>query len=186
MSSYPVEYEKTVTLRDGTEVLLRPELSTDTNMLWEMFSTLSRRSLRFLVRPFTRERVEAWTSNINYEKALPILGVVKEGDKTRIVASATLSFHAEPSLIHKAWLGIAVHDDYQNRGLGAALTRFILEIARKKGLKKVYLRVSRGNKRAVHVYEKCGFKTEAVLKDARFIDGKYCDELYMSIFFRIA
>jgi len=83
MANYPKECEKTVTLQDGTTVLFRPELSTDTEMLWRMFSTLSKESLRFLVKPFPRERIENWTSNINYEKALPILAVVQQaGENT--------------------------------------------------------------------------------------------------------
>jgi len=58
MSRYPKEYEKMILLRDGTKVLLRPELSTDTDMLWEMYSTLSEESQRYLGRGFTRERIE--------------------------------------------------------------------------------------------------------------------------------
>lgn len=55
----PKEWTKRVRLKDGISVLLRPELSTDLEMLWEMFSTLSDESLRFLPKPFPRERVES-------------------------------------------------------------------------------------------------------------------------------
>lgn len=182
MSRYPDEYEKTITLLDGTKVFLRPELSMDTEMLWEMFSTLSRESLRFLGRGFTRERIQRWTSNINYDQALPILGLVKEKGKNRIVASATLNFYAEPVFKHKAGFGITVHDDYQNRGLGTALTEYMLEIAKIKGIRKVFLRVLTENEKAVHVYEKCGFKIEARLREEHFVDGKYYDDYVMSIF----
>jgi len=182
MSQYPKEYENTITLSDETKVFVRPELPTDTEMLWEMFSTLSVESLHFLVLPFTRERVEHWTSNINYDKILPILALAKENNKTRIVAAASLGFSEADAFRHKAEFGITVHDSFQNKGLGTTLTKYMLEIARRKGLRKVLLKVITENSRAIHVYEKCGFKVEARLEKENLVNGKYYDDYIMSIF----
>lgn len=182
MANYPKEYEKTVTLGDGTTVVFRPELPTDTEMLWEMFSTLSKESLGYLVNPFPRGRIEQWTSNLNYKKALPIVAIVQQGGQSRIVATASLEFADAPAEKHKAEFGITVHDDFQNKGLGTALTKHMLSIARKKKLHKITLKVLTQNTKAVHVYEKCGFKIEAKLQKENFINGKYLDDYIMSIF----
>jgi len=182
MVKYPKKYEKTVTLNNGTALLFRPELPTDTEMLWEMFSTLSEESLRFLVLPFTRERVERWTININYDKTLPILGLVKENKTSRIVAAANLTFFEADAFKHKAEFGITVHDDFQNKGVGTALTKHMLNIAKKKRLRKVTLKVIAQNKRAIHVYEKCGFKIEARLEKENFVNARYLDDYIMSVF----
>ena len=182
MAGYPEEYEKTVTLNDGTTLLFRPERSTDTEMIWKMFSTLSQESLRYLVNPFPRERIEQWTSNINYEKALPIVAVIQQGRKPRIIATASLEFRSAPAEKHKAEFGITVHDTYQNKGIGTALTKHILNIARKKKLRKINLKVLAPNKKAIHVYRKCGFKTEARLREENLINGKYIDDHIMSIY----
>lgn len=182
MSQYPREFEKNIRLIDGTSVFLRPELSTDIEMLWQMFSTLSRDSLRYLVLPFPRERIEKWTSNINYGKNLTILAVVQEQGKTRVVASASLVFNEADSISHKAKFGITVHDDFQNRGLGTVLTKYMVEIARKKKLSKVSLTVVTENSRAIYVYQKCGFKIEAKLEKENLVDGKFYDDYIMSIF----
>ena len=147
-----------------------------------MFSTLSETSLRFLVNPFPRERIEHWTSNINYEKALPILAVVEETGNARVVGVASLEFHNTPAEKHKAEFGITVHDSYQNKGLGTALTWHMLAIARKKKLRKITLTVLTENKRAIRVYEKCGFKVEAKLRKESFIKRRYYDDYVMSIF----
>ncbi len=179
---YPKEWEGKVVLRNGQRVFLRPELSSDTEMLWEMFSTLSKESLDNLVEPFTRERVEGWTSNIDYDKHLPILALVQEGKRERIIGSATLSFHSTEANRHKAELGITVHDDYQNLGLGTILINHLLNIARKKGLKKVYLLVNTSNSRAIHVYERCGFKIEARLEKEHLLEGKLEDYFRMATF----
>jgi putative acetyltransferase len=182
MAEYPKEYEKTLSLNDGTTLLFRPELSTDTEMLWEMFSTLSKKSLRFLVLPFPRERVERWTSNINYDKVLPILAIVKQEGKTRVVASASLVFSEQLAFQHKAELGITVHEDFQNKGIGTALTKHMLNIAEMKKLRKVFLKVLTRNKRAIHVYKKCGFKIEGKLKKENFVYRRYYDDYIMSVF----
>ena len=182
MAQYPKEYEKTLILKDGTTVLLRPERKTDTEMLWKLFSTLSQESLQYLVNPFPRERIEQWTTNIDYQKTLPIVAVVREGGKTRIIATASLTFRSAPGEKHKAGFGITVHDDFQSIGIGTVLTKYMLSIARRKGLRKINLRVTAPNKRAIHVYEKCGFKTEARLRKENLISGKYIDDYIMSIF----
>lgn len=163
-------------------MLFRPERGTDTEMLWQMFSTLSLGSLRYLVNPFPRERIEQWTSNISYDKTLPIVAVIREGRKTRIMATASLTFRSAPGEKHKAEFGITVHDAYQNKGIGTALTKYMLSIARKKGLRKISLRVTAPNKKAIHVYQKCGFKTEARLREENLINGEYIDDYIMSIF----
>ena len=179
---YVKEYEKTTVLRDGTPIFLQPLLPTDTDMLWDMFSTLSQESVGFLRGGFAREFIRRWTANIDYSRHLPIVAVVEERGEKKIVGSATFSFIDAPAFRHKATLAVRVHDDYQNRGLGTSLTKHMLDIAKKRKLRKVSLGVRVDNARAIHVYAKCGFKTEATLKDEHFIDGKHYDDHIMSIF----
>ncbi|MCK4933402.1 GNAT family N-acetyltransferase [Candidatus Bathyarchaeota archaeon] len=183
MSDYPRECEKEVVLRNGLQVSLRPELSADTDMLWEMFSTLSDESLSNLVLPFSRERIESWTGNIDYDKNLPILALISEYGRQRIIGTASLSFGQSESLKHKAELGVTVHDDFQNLGLGIILVDHLLDIAQRMGLKKVYLLVNTDNARAIHVYDKCGFQIEAELKKEHYYKGKFGDDYRMAIFF---
>ena len=173
---------KKVTLKNGRVVFLRPESSTDTEMLWEMFSTLSEATLSNLVLPFSRERIERWTSNVDYEKNLPILALIKEEGKQRIISTASLSFNSAEAFKHKAELGVTVHDDHQNMGLGTAMVNHLLATARKKGSKKVFLLVNTGNARAIHVYERCGFQIEAKLIKEHYRNGQLGDDYRMAIF----
>jgi len=48
-------------------------------------------------------------------------------------------------------------------------------------LNRIYLRVFETNARAIHCYEKAGFKHEGRLRQACFLDGEYKDVLMMSI-----
>ena len=112
--NYPSEWETVLTLEDGKKVNLRPEQSGDTEMLWKMYSTISEKTVSNLVPPFTRERIERWTSNIDYDKVLTIVAVIEEKNEQRIVGSVSLGFNEVEVFRHRAELGIAVHDDYQN------------------------------------------------------------------------
>ena len=178
---YPSEWEMVFTAKNGKRVKFRPEQSGDTEMLWEMFSTLSEKSASNLIPPFTRERVESWTSNINYDEVLAIVAVVEKKSGQRIIGSASLKFHPQEALKHKAELGITVHDDYQNMGIGTALLKHLIGIARMKKLKKIYLNVSTANDRAINLYKKAGFEVEGKLCKESCINGEYRDEYRMAL-----
>ena len=176
---------KRVVLSDGSEVLLRLGESQDFEMVWRMLSTLSEESLRFLPNPFIREEVEEMMANVDYEKLLPVVAVVegKPSIQTRVVAIATLGFQVGVSRRHRAEFDIVVHDDLQGRGLGTILTQLMIEVARERGLKKVYLKTSTQNVRALHVYEKVGYKIEGqlVMEYYHPILGEYGDQYRMAI-----
>ncbi|MBM7614926.1 GNAT family N-acetyltransferase [Alkaliphilus hydrothermalis] len=48
-------------------------------------------------------------------------------------------------------------------------------------LHRIELQVYSFNERAIHVYEKIGFKKEGVLRDALYFENKYHDAIVMSI-----
>ncbi len=49
------------------------------------------------------------------------------------------------------------------------------------GLNRIYLRVFETNPRAVHSYEKAGFVHEGRMRQAYYQDGKFIDDLLMSV-----
>jgi len=181
--SYPNDLETIFVAKNGRQILFRPEKSDDTEMLWEMFSTLSEDSISNLITPINREKIESWTSNINYKLVLTIVGVVvdKEGVQ-HIVSSASLKFNNQEAFKHKAELGITVHDNYQNLGIGTALINYLLAIAKKMNLKKVHLHVNTKNRKAIELYKKAGFKIEGTLQKELQYKGKYFDVYEMAFF----
>jgi RimJ/RimL family protein N-acetyltransferase len=83
---------------------------------------------------------------------------------------------------HIASYGIFISRNYRNLGLGTVLTREFVEIARKQGFEILQLSVYATNKRAFHVYEKCGFKEAGRLTNGiKFPDGTYTDEILMEL-----
>jgi len=88
-----------------------------------MFSSLSEATISNLIPHFTRQRIEDWTRNIDYNQVLAIIAVKEDKTAQRIVGSVSLKFHAEEVFKHKAEFGITIHDDYQKLGIGKSPTK---------------------------------------------------------------
>lgn len=84
---------------------------------------------------------------------------------------------------HSANIRIALFaEHYFGQGLGTEALRLMLNYGFETlNLHRISLGVYAFNPRAIHVYEKLGFKREGVLRDALYYDGKYHDEIIMSI-----
>ncbi|MEM2102455.1 MAG: GNAT family N-acetyltransferase [Candidatus Bathyarchaeia archaeon] len=81
---------------------------------------------------------------------------------------------------HVAEFGIFIRDGYRNVGLGTALTKTFVEVAKKRKFEILQLFVYATNKRAFQVYKKCGYKECGKLsRDVKFLDGTYTDRILM-------
>ena len=82
---------------------------------------------------------------------------------------------------HVATLGMVVHDDFQDKGVGTRLLQAALDLADNwLNLKRVELQVYTDNDRAVHLYEKSGFIIEGTHKADAFREGEYVDTYSMA------
>lgn len=83
--------------------------------------------------------------------------------------------------VHVGALGMFVHDDYHNQGIGAKLLDAILDLAENwLNLKRLELEVYVDNFSAIHLYEKYGFMIEGTLRKYAFRDGNYVDAYTMA------
>lgn len=83
---------------------------------------------------------------------------------------------------HRGRLGMGVHPDFRQRGIGTSLLRAAVSHARKIGLERVELEVFASNRVAKRLYERYGFSVEGTLRRARKLDGDYDDVLVMVLF----
>lgn len=83
----------------------------------------------------------------------------------------------------KAVLGIVIGEwEYWGQGYGSDAIRTLLGFAfGEMNLHRVYLTVYGCNERAIRCYARSGFRHEGRLREARFSDGRYHDELMMGI-----
>ena len=71
---------------------------------------------------------------------------------------------------------------HMNKGIGTWVVKRTRDYAfQELKLHRLSLSVYSFNPRAKHVYEKAGFRTEGILRDAILGDGNYADEILMAI-----
>lgn len=86
-----------------------------------------------------------------------------------------------PRRRHVGAVGIAVHDDWQGRGVGSALMRAGLELADNwLDLTRLVLEVYTDNEPAIRLYERFGFEREGTLRQDAFREGRYVDSYTMA------
>ncbi len=98
-----------------------------------------------------------------------------------VIGAAGLHVFPNPRMRHVGTVGLFVHTDYQNMGVGTALMRTLLDLADNwLMLVRVELEVFADNQRAIHLYEKLGFEVEGRLRMTTVRSGQYADDLKMA------
>lgn len=102
-------------------------------------------------------------------------------DELEIVGSLGLVAETSPRRAHVGQIGIAVHDQWQGRGIGSVLLKAATDLAdRWLNLRRLELTVYTDNEAAVRLYEKFGFAVEGTLRAYSFRDGVFVDAYAMA------
>ena len=99
-----------------------------------------------------------------------------------IIAQSNLTIRNEyEKTAHVGQIGIAIHKDYQDQGLGTQLITCLEKLGKERGLEKIEISAFSDNTRAIHVYrDKLGYEWEGTRKDGiKFEDGTCCDEIML-------
>lgn len=75
--------------------------------------------------------------------------------------------------------GLAVAEEARGRGVGRALIRSAVEESRRRGARRLTLRVLGHNTPARRLYEAEGFVVEGVLPEEFLLAGEYVDDVFM-------
>jgi GNAT superfamily N-acetyltransferase len=153
---YPEELERRETLRDGMEIFFRPVKPTDDAKLRDMLYSLSAESVhrRFFTHTinFPHRDIQQLT-NIDYQLALAIVGLVPGPVEEEMVAIA--QYFLDPKT-NSAEVAFIVQDDWQARGMGSSLMRYMTEIAIRRGIKAFHAKTLPTNRAMLAVFENSG------------------------------
>jgi len=123
---------------------------------------------------------EYWRKRItdNPESAYYLVAIIDE----RVVGMANIdTFPNRPRRKHAGAIGICVHEEWQGKGVGAALMHAILDLADNwLNLTRIELEVFSDNEAAIHLYERFGFEVEGTLRQHAFRDGRFVDSTMMA------
>ncbi len=173
----PNDFPKTVKLKDGTQLVIRPLLKEDEKKLCEYFLSLPAKEVSRLKDDITNPKVvEKMIYDLDYDVAFPLIAF----DEDLIVGSATIKFNPIGWTKHQAEIRGTVHPDYREKGLSTCIIDMIVEISKSMGIDQLTAEVSPALDEAYFLCEKVGFKEAAVLKN--FIkdqEGNYEDLVIM-------
>ena len=155
---------------------IRPRGKGDSEGLWGLFNQEQYRRFATLSAPFdSLEDVEAWLERIGSGN-LEVVATVDGG----VIAFAGL-YPLSGRQSHIGWISMAVHDEFQGRGIGTVLLKLILDSAEVlAGLSRIQLNVFTDNERAIALYHSFGFRIEGRHESFACRDGAYVDAFTMA------
>jgi putative acetyltransferase len=160
---------------DVPEIQIRAAEPSDAEALYDIFSG-PRAVAGTLQLPWVSlESRRAWM------QPDPNLHAVVATIEGRVVGHAGLNLITRGRRRDCGDIGMAVHDDFQGRGVGTALMAALMDLADNwYGLRRVELTVYADNPAAVHLYEKFGFAIEGTARQYARRNGELVDAHYMA------
>ena len=158
------------------EITIRKAEPTDTEGMWKCYTApqVVRNTLQLPYRSLESVR-ELLTKGGEGEH---ILVAVIDGE---VVGTIGLHTSSRPRIAHKAEIGMMVRDDWQGKGVGAAMMQAVIDLADKwLNLARIELTVFTDNELAIALYRKFGFEIEGTLRKYAFRDGEFVDAYAMA------
>ncbi len=162
---FPSQIETLKTFKDGLEVKFRPIRPSDEDMMRRLFYDFSDESkyLRYFAKITTMPHREMQKYvNIDYEKALSIVGVITQDRTERIIAEARYAFDPHTGEYEMAFI---VDEEFQGRGISTFMLNYLITIARERGIKSLTATVLGHNYKMMRVFAKAEVKPESKATD---------------------
>ncbi len=159
---YPEQYERLMTLKDGSEVLIRPVKPTDERLVQEFFYAMSDREVyyRFLhtIKAFPRKDMQRMV-NVDYHREMPVVAVSGKLRQEEVagVARYILGHDDQPEV------DFAVKESFQGKGLGRAMMGTLVEIAKGRGFKGINAYVMPDNQASLRILYSLGYAVTGVV-----------------------
>jgi acetyltransferase len=156
---YPESLIKESTLRDGSEVTLRPIRPEDEPMWLQLLSSCSKESIYHRFRYdfyFDSHDVASQFCFIDYDREIAIVAEhEKENGEKELIGVGRLIADPDVEVMEYA---ILITDAWQKKELGFTLTSYCQDIAKGRGIKKLVAETTRDNKPMISVFRKLNFK----------------------------
>lgn len=145
------------TLTDGTRVLIRPIEKEDAPLeraFIERLSPESRRH-RFLGQMKSSDDMIRRLTDIDYRRDMAFIALRHEAGEKKEIGVSRFYLSEDGTGCECA---VAVSDEWQGRGLGYLLMRHLIEVARKRGIKRMFSIDSADNEQMRKLAASLGFE----------------------------
>ena len=163
---YPLELEQWVELKDRSRVFMRPIRLTDEAAMRDMFYKLSEDSIyhRFFqaVRSMPHGKLQEFLK-VDYQRDMVLVASTGKAESDPLIAIGRYNLDRRTNMAEVAFL---VRDDWQNKGLGTAMLRSLVESAKANGIHGFTAEVLADNQPMLRVFHNAAkLSIESKLED---------------------
>jgi acyl-CoA hydrolase/RimJ/RimL family protein N-acetyltransferase len=155
MQAYAVEDERTVGLKSGRSVMLRPSTAADAERVRSLFYHLPEEDVytRFFrrVRGLSSSEVQR-LCNLDSEHEMAFVAVHGSREDGEVVGHASYFVNPSTNLAETAFM---VHPEWQGTGLGTAMQRRMMEHAADRGLRGFVAEILPENQKMIKLARAC-------------------------------
>ncbi len=161
----PQELSTSLLLEDGTQINFRPMHPTDEKRMRDLLYSLSQKTFyyRFMsnIIRIPQKQIQNFVY-IDYRSDMAIVGTLPEAHGEEIVAIGRYYLNPRTNLAEVAFI---VRDNWQNRGIGTFLLKYLITIAKQNGIAGFTAEVLHDNKPMLAVLHKSDCKLSSKLQD---------------------
>jgi len=168
---YPAQWTTTHTFPGGLRLYFRPVKATDEEMMKDLFYRLSEQSVyqRFFqsLRSMPHRGLVHFV-HVDYSNEMAIAGILQDPEqpeREEIICVARYFMDRATNIAEVSYL---VRDDYQRRGIGTFLIRYLSRIARNSGVEGFVAEILPDNMAAMKVLHKIGLPVETVISEGSY------------------
>jgi acyl-CoA hydrolase/GNAT superfamily N-acetyltransferase len=155
LQAYPVQEERTIVLKNGRTVMLRPAISPDAVAVRELFHHLSKDDVytRFFqrVQGLSNREVQR-LCNLNYETEVAFVATTGPREHEKIVGHACYFLNPSNNLAETAFM---VEPSWQGTGLGTVMQKRLMEHAQARGIRGFVAEILPENKKMINLARNC-------------------------------
>ena len=169
------EYPKKIVIKNGEEAILRPLQKYDAERLFQFFKEGIEEEELALLKDNVKDpnTISRWCRDIHYERVFPLVAEKNSGE---IIGDATLHMRDFGWAKFIGKIRFAVNKNYRNLGVGSAMIRELIEVAKKLNLDKLWAEVVSTQNAAQKALERLGFeKAGTIPKLAKDYQGNTHD-----------
>ena len=153
----------TMYLDDGTKLKFRPIHPTDTSRMRDLFYKLSKGTVYYRfgwnMKQIQQKQILDFVF-VDHRKEIGIVGTIPRGAEEEILAFGGYYLDEKTN---RAEIALVVQDDWQNRGIGSFMIKYLSRIAKKDGIRGFTAEVITTNKTMQAVMHKLDGKIESAL-----------------------
>ena len=154
-------FPQNLTLKDGAQVVVKPLEAKDAPALLEFYRALPEEDRLYLRDDVTKpEWLERFVAHVQHGEVVSLIAL--HGNKVTGEASLYRALHGWTA--HVGEIRISVAPALRRSGLGSVLARDLVKLAIGLGVEKMIVQMVESQLSARRLFEKLGFRQEAVLR----------------------